>query len=231
MVISIVAEKSAWLIENNAYSDLRFTYPESPAALVPALKDLAPDYLIDLNEKRVNRRFKNRLKVLDFTISSKQDGWLAKTFEKLAVFDISDDFAGPDYLPDAPNPDWLPSSFRKGYLIISLDGDSQIRPLNWEKLITLANMIEKPLVITGERQHRPLADLIAKQVGCTVYPACGDFSDRQTASLLGGSAGVLAFDPFWRSIAESLRKPVVTHTGNTCDLVETAAWMRKCLTD
>jgi hypothetical protein len=70
-----------------------------------------------------------------------------------------------------------------------------------------------------------MADRIGIQVGCSVLPACGDFTDPQIASIINGSAAAIAFDPFWSLMASVLNKPLAP--ASEADLPVIAEWMRK----
>lgn len=97
LVYSVVKECHHWLLDSNPYLDDIFVYQENPMELLDQLKDFLPDYLIDLNGGREVRRFKNRLKVLDFSINRKNigDQWSKRAFETCTLFDVQDDGKGP----------------------------------------------------------------------------------------------------------------------------------------
>ncbi|MFO7615973.1 MAG: hypothetical protein R6V75_01835 [Bacteroidales bacterium] len=200
-VFSIAPAASSWLLEAQK-PDRLLTYDRDPLILRPVIGELLPDYLVDLEGKGFYKRLKRKLKILDFPV------------EKLSLFDVADDHAGPFFAVPGPNPAWFPESFGKGYLALSLEGLAGLRDQAVEQLVRLATLIEYPMVLTGSAQERPLADEIARKAGCTVYPACGDFTPLQAASIIRGSGGLVALEPLWKMIGETIGKPVVYIDGS-----------------
>ena len=195
-VLSVAPSSLSWILEARK-PDRLLTYDRNPLDVRSAIRELLPDYLIDLEGGRHYKRLKSKLKILDFPPG------------KLSLFDVADDQAGPLFSAPDRDPAWLPESFREGYLLLALDSSAGQRELTEDQLVTLATGIEYPLVLTGNPAERPLADEIARRAGCTVYPACGDFTRLQFASMIKGSVGVLTFDPVWKLIAEVFSKPVI----------------------
>jgi ADP-heptose:LPS heptosyltransferase len=230
LVYSVVKKSHKWLLESNPHLDEIFVYEENPKELLDQLKDFLPDYLIDLNGRREVRRFKNRLKVLDFTISRKHtdDLWPKRAFETCRLFDVHDDGKGPEYSASALDPELLPSEFLNGYLVLSLDSLAQARPLSDDQIIDLAVMIEKPIVVTGSVTDRDLANRIGQYTGCAVFPTCGDLSPAQIGSLFGQAKGVIVFDSIWEQVstASKIDRLAVTGNSNLPKLQDIAVWAR-----
>jgi len=218
LVYSIVKEKHKWLLEANPQLDEIFIYRESADELLEELKDFLPDYLIDLDGGKQVRRLKNRLKVLDFTIKKKfpWNQWEVLAFDTCKLFDVQNDGLGLQFFAEPLDPQWLPSAFLNGYLVLSLDSGAQDhRAISNDQIIAFAVMTEKPIVITGNASDRDLADKIGQSTGCAVFPTCGDRSLSQIASLMGASKGTIVFDPFWGQIASGLGLSHKLLAGNT----------------
>lgn len=205
-VFSVVKESCRWLLESNPYLDEIFCYKENPDELLEQLKDFLPDYLIDLDGGRHVRRFKKRLKVLDFTINRRKigDQWFQRAFETLSLFDVQNDLAGPQFDTSEVYRDLLPGNFLGRYLVLSLDSTAATRALSEEQIIELAVMIEKPIVVMGSVADRNLADRIGQSTGCAVFPTCGDFTRSEMASVLSHSNGAVIFDPVWAEAGKSM---------------------------
>jgi len=176
LVYSVVKESHRWLLESNPYLDEIFVYHENPKELLGELRDFLPDYLIDLDGSRSVRRFKNRLKVLDFTINRKHiDGlWTERAFQTCTLFDVQDDGRGQQLKAVPLKKELLPSAFLDGYLVLSLDSACDPKPISDDQIIRMVTMIEKPIVVCGGIHHRNLADRIGQSSGCAVFPTCGD---------------------------------------------------------
>lgn len=195
-VFSVAPANLSWLLEAQKPFYL-ITYKDNLLTIRSKIKELLPDYLIDLEGNNYYKPLKKRLKVLDFPL------------EKLSLFDVKDDQAGPFLSVPDPDPEWLPESFARGYLVLTLDGKSGEPELSEELLVRLTTLLEYPVVITGMQNERPLADEIARKAGCTVYPACGDFTPLQTASMIRGSTGLITSSLLWGQVAKAIDKQVV----------------------
>lgn len=229
-VFPVVRESHQWLLEFNPHLEEQFIYREKPEELLERLQDFLPDYVIDLDGTRAVRRFKNRLKVLDFTIRKKgtADSWTARAFDTCKLFDVQDDGRGLQFVPEPLDPELLPSEFLKGYVVLSLDAPPEGRKLTDDQIIELTVMTEKPIVVTGGAGDRNLANRISQSTGCAVFPTCGDFTFSQIGSLFGGSRGVVTFDPFWNRLTEAIGTGRVFpgYDGNPANPKDIALWAR-----
>lgn len=241
IVIPVIRDDFSWLLSGNTHLDGMLSYLNSPEEILAPLKEQGADYLIDLDGTGRLKKIKNKMKVLDFILDRRglnaphgrkplfgkpypPGSWMERAFRTLSVFDVIDDGRGTEYKASFPDPEWMPADFLKGYLVLCLDSRYGKPSLSESRLTELAGLIEQPLIIAGGKGDREMADRIGIQVGCTVLPACGDFTDPQIASIINGSAAVLAFDPFWRLIAATLDKPLARTAVD--DLPGTADWMR-----
>lgn len=230
LVYSVVKDSHAWILEGNPCLDEIFAFQKNPKELLEQLRDFLPDYLIDLDGSREVRRFKNRLKVLDFTLNRRKigDQWLPGAFETLRLFDVQDDGQGQFLERTLRYRDLLPGNFLDGYFVLSLDSPKHGRQVSDDRIIQMAVITEKPVVVTGSRTNRDLADRIAQSSGCAVFPTCGDLTNREIASVIGHAVGAVAFDPFWSRIAAAMGVKAVEIQENLGDenLKDMALWAR-----
>jgi|GEM_PF-690430 len=212
-VYVMLRRSSEWLIRGNSSMDEVLSWQDKPDELAGLVRNLLPDYLIDLDEGNLYRRFKRRTRLLCFT--SGQDRkenpapYGERIFKTVRFFDVTDDGKGPDFQFPAYNPDWLPEKFLGGYVVLVLYERSLKADMPEERLVELVSLIEKPLVVAGPAGERPLADRIAQKTGCSAFPVCGDFPEPETASLIGASNAVMCFGQGWAGLALVLNKPVL----------------------
>lgn len=229
-VYSIIKENHRWLLESNPYLDEIFAYRENPRELLEQLKDFLPDYLIDLDGGREVRRFKNRLKVLDFSLNRKNLGnqWSKRAFETCTLFDVRDDGKGQQLETTLLYQELLPGDFLEGYLVLSLDSSRKPRPVSDDQIIQFVAMTEKPIVITGNINDRDLADRIGQSTGCAVFPTCGDLTMPEIASVLSHAKGVIVFDSIWSQVTTALgiNKMVIRENMDATNLTDIALWAR-----
>ncbi|MFA6126469.1 MAG: hypothetical protein WC699_04110 [Bacteroidales bacterium] len=230
LVYSVVKESNRWLLEDNPFLEEIFCYREDPKELLDQLKDFLPDYLIDLDGSRRVRRFKNRLKVLDFTIDRRNisDRWTERAFSACRLFDVEDDGKGMQLETSSVYKDLLPGNFLDGYLVLSLDTSILQRQMTDEQIIEIAVMIEKPMVVTGSAKDRNLADRIGQSTGCAVFPTCGDLTMPEIASVVGHSSCAIVFDPFWSLVARAvgIKNLEVNRITDPAGLKEIVLWAR-----
>lgn len=222
-VYSVVRENHRWLLDSNPFLDDLFVYQEKPDELLDELRDFQPDYIIDLDGSRAVRRFKGKLKVLDFTIR-KGDIWKTCT-----LFDVEDDGKGPEFKSLPLDPEILPSAFLGGYLILALDTSRKRgRLLTDDQIIEIAVMTEKPIVVTGSKADRDLANRIGQSTGCAVFPTCGDLTPEQMASVFHGARGAIVFESLWYEIASAMgtQTRLISENSRQHDTKEIALWAR-----
>ncbi len=207
-VCSVVKESHQWLLDNNPRLEEVFVYHDKPGELLDTLKDFLPDYLIDLDGSREVRRFKNRLKVLDFTLKRLwiADQWTQRAFATVKLFDVQDDGQGMEFQAEQLDPGLLPSDFLSGFLVLSLDTTLKARPWSDQEIIDMVVLTEKPVVVTGQAGNRKLADRICQASGCAVFPTCGDLTPRQSAALINHANGLIHFDSFSGQLARAMHR-------------------------
>jgi len=210
---ALVSTSTGWMIRNNPWIDEIFTWQARPDEQINLIRDLWPDYLIDLDDSRGYRRFKRKTRVLAFTIGHRPKERLIpyreRIFDTVRLFDVHDDGEGHGFQYPDFNPDWLPAGFLTGYAVLALEGWSACRTMPEDRLVDLVALIEKPLVATGNRAERPLAERLGQRVGCSVYPACGDFPEPETTALISAARAVITMDPGWAGLAAGMGKPLL----------------------
>jgi ADP-heptose:LPS heptosyltransferase len=230
LVYSVVKDEHRWILEHDPHLDEIFPYRKAPEELADQLVDFLPDYLIDLNGSREVRRFKNRLKILDFTISRKLSAgsWDERAFATCRLFDVQDDGTGARIVTNDRYKELLPGGFLEGYLVLSLDSDHMHRQMTDEQIIEMVVMTEKPIVVTGGLPDRRLADRIGQSTGCAVFPTCGDLDRPEIASVIAHANGIIAFDPLWSRAAEAagVKGLTIISKQDSANLRDLALWAR-----
>jgi ADP-heptose:LPS heptosyltransferase len=231
-VYALIHHDLAWILEGNPNLEGVLAYQTKPEEVIAEVRELMPDYLIDLEGKKLFRRLKRKTKVLDFCIGrvkrSEANTPRERMFRTVHVFDVVDDLKGADLGIPPFNPEWLPEKFLGGFTVLSLHVPPLAKHLDEDSLVALVSLIEKPIVITGTGEERGLAERIGQRTGCTIFPVCGDFGDKEYASIISGSKGVIASTEFWCRVSEALSKPFVKIGPEIAgDLRPTAIGIRK----
>jgi ADP-heptose:LPS heptosyltransferase len=230
---ALPASKS-WVLQGNPNVDEIIPYSDKPDELIDGVRDLMPDYFIDLEGKRLYRRLKRKTKIFDFCIGRVPKGsenLRERLFRVADVFDIQDDQGGLDFAPSAFNPDWLPEKFLSGFAALALEPSESQPMMEEEQLIELVSLVEKPTVVIGGANTRKLAESIGQRTGCTVFPVCGDFSESEMAAIISACRVLVSYDNLWHQIGTAIGKPVIKiGLQDTQTLPETATWIRQWFT-
>lgn len=230
-VYALVQERHHWLLSLNPHIVDILVYQEKPEEQLDKVRELMPDYIIDLDGTRKMRRLKSRLKILDFPVSLRErhGSFPVRAFETCRLFDVQDDGQGPEFMVSPLDPQLLPSEYLEGYFFLSLESSRKGgRPMSDDQIIDFAVMTERPIVVTGEVVDRHLANRIGQSTGCAVFPTCGDLSRMQIASLLDSAQGALVFDPLWDQLAYVLdtERRFISGDNRPYDMKEYALWAR-----
>jgi len=203
-VFAAVPEQLQWVLENNPYVDSQLLYEKNPSKSINNFRDLNADYLIDLTGGKQTRWFKNRLRVMDFSLSHKilrqirnmtsrqdaRDSYRQAGLELLKVFDLADEGKSLDYYYAHDNQFLeraLPESFLDNYGILDLPLHDPDKKDIAEPISDLISRIDRPLVLCGSEKWRLTGEEIMRRTGCTVLSTCGDFSDKEQVVLRSGA--------------------------------------------
>ncbi len=204
----LIQNNQVWLVNNEERLDQVFGYEKTPTRRLPELRRQLPDYLIDLTGEPKWWLFRNRLKVMDFRFSKKQlnafrthdslpDLYLsykATCNQLLQVFDLNDSdqaFVWQDETCFEFVTNALPASFVAGYLVLNLEEFSGLDPVQSQNLKENLQALDHPTVLLGGMKNRSWADQLAQNIGCSVFPVCGDFTWQEEQYLVAYAAGML----------------------------------------
>ena len=101
------------------------------------------------------------------------------------------------------------------YIAFSIGGKHNTKIFPDEKIISICNSIDKPIVLLGGADDRDRAEKIISQCGNNVINGCGKYTINQSASLIRQSAKVITNDTGLMHIAAAFRKPILSIWGNT----------------
>lgn len=194
-IISAVPASYSWALENNPYISELLVIDKPMPKLLNSFKDLKADYLVDLTGGKKLGLFKNRLRVMDFTLHYKKINELhgietcreASAFymkaglDLLSVFDLEDVDPALDlfyghnktFVQKA-----LPESFLGNYAVLDMPDEHENEDYVVDKLSELISMIERPIVMCGIEKWRMAGEEIMRRTGCIMISTIGDFSEQ-----------------------------------------------------
>lgn len=222
----------AEILNNNPYIN-KVHVLKSDKETVRELKDEGFDYLIDLHKSLRSYRFKNRLKVMDFSFPKlNREKWLMVNFKKnilpdihivdryfeaVKLFDVQNDLKGLDYfinVLDKVNLDDFGFDTNKDFVAFAIGGQHETKKIPVEKILGICKKINHPIVLLGSQEDFSNAEIIVS--GCkNAINMCGKLSLNQSASLVEQSALVITHDTGNMHIAAALKKNIVSVWGST----------------
>lgn len=192
------------------------------------------DYIIDLHKNLRTKRIISRLGIIDFTFDKLNwKKWIYVNFkinklpdkhivdrylEAVDVFDVYNDNQGLDYfIPanDEVDLSGFPPEFKNGYIAFAIGAKHNTKKLTTDKIISIINKIQLPVVLLGGSEDRGNGDAIAEQTNGRAYNACGKYSINQSASLIRQSGLVITHDTGLMHIAATFHKKIISVWGNT----------------
>lgn len=222
----------ASIVENNPYVDKVHILKDFEET-INELKDEGFDYIIDLHKSLRSWRFKNRLKVMDFSFRKlNREKWLMVNFKKnklpnlhivdryfdaVKVFSTENDGKGLDYfIPQTDKVDlnnYCSISSEK-FIAFAIGGQHETKKLPTEKIIEICNNINMPVILLGGKEDFENGEKIVANCKNTIN-LCGKLNLNQSASVVKQSHFVITHDTGLMHIAAALKKNIASVWGNT----------------
>ncbi len=230
----LVNSKNQDLLKANPRISKIHVFQGDTKATVEALKSENFDFIIDLQHSRRTKRICQQLNLpCSFLKTHSFKRWffvrvkintlphhhlVERYFETAKALHVNNDHQGLEYyIPDNEqfDTDDLPVFFEDGYVAIILDAERNTQRIPTTKIVEVASILHKPVILLGSKEIKDIGQEIASQLGDRAYNACGEFSFNQCASLIQQSACVLTGDSVFMHIAAALGKPVCSVWGST----------------
>ena len=222
------------LLQANPYVDTIHCLDNSLPKLIKELQKEKFDYIIDLHHNLRTLLIKSRLRILDFSFPKLNfEKWLKvnikidrlprihiveRYMKTLSLFDVVNDGKGLDYfIPEKDEVDvqQLPAEFGNGYIALVVGARYFTKQLPVNKLVSLCNLINKPIVLLGGMEDVATGESVAANANGFVFNGCGKFSINQSASLVKKARLVISHDTGLMHIAAAFKKKIISIWGNT----------------
>lgn len=203
-LFAAVPKQYEWVLENNPYLTAQLLYDKNPSKSITGFRDLRADYLLDFTGSANIRWFKNRLRVMDFSLPSKivreframenrkaaLGFYLKSSFDLLRVFDLEEDGDKIDFFY-GHNESFLrqsiPGSFIGNYAVIDIPDEIDKGVDIDSQLSELISRIERPVVLCGLEKWRGTGEEVMRRTGCTILSTCGDFTLQEQVFVRAGA--------------------------------------------
>ena len=222
------------LLDNNPYLHKVHGIEKDITEIVSVLKEENFDAIVDLHNNLRSLQLKYQLRK-PATVFKKLNfrKWLLVRFkinimpplhvvdrymQTVAHWGIQNDYKGLDYfipVKDEVNIQNLPITHQNGYIGFVIGAKHFTKQLPVEKVISICQKLNQPLVLLGGKEDRERGEIISKSVGPLIYNACGIYNLNQAASLVKQATRILSHDTGLMHIAAAFKKEIISVWGNT----------------
>jgi len=229
------------LFEENPYIDKMHYLTGSLRDFIAELRKENFDYIIDLHHNLRTTIIKLSLSVKSYRFNKLNwKKWLLvnlkinqmpalhivdRYLETTRKLGIKNDSLGLDYFipeKDEVPLNWLPESYRNGYVAYAIGAQHATKKLPLKRMIELCEKINRPVVLLGGKEDAENGERIeaafnrSEGTGKTIiYNACGKYNLNQSASLVKQAKIVFSHDTGLMHIAAAFKKEVFSIWGNT----------------
>lgn len=221
------------IVEPNPNIDKVFALESSLPAIIAELKKEKYDLIVDLHNNLRTLRVKQSLGVKSVAFDKLNvEKWLMTRFKvnklpNLHIVDryletvkhlgVKNDQKGLDFFikpKDEVVPTSISPELEKGYVAFAIGAQHATKRLPVEKIISICQKIDKPIVLLGGKTDEEAATQIEKAVKHVVN-TCSKLTVVQSASLIKQANAVITHDTGMMHIAAALKKKVISVWGNT----------------
>lgn len=230
----LVKEQYKSIIKDNPYIDKIYSLDSSFSKLVKRLRKEHYHYIIDLHKNLRTLELKTQLRILTFTFNKLNfKKWLLvnfkinrlpdihivdRYFKSVEAFDVRNDGKGLDYFiskSDVIDINKSGAEMDDGYIAFAIGSRHFTKQLPIDKIISLCNKINYPVVLLGGKEDFEKAETIKNSASNKVINYCGKLSINQSASIVKEAKLVISHDTGLMHIAAAFKKKIISIWGNT----------------
>lgn len=216
----------------NPYIDKIHTIDKKVSEVIPELKALNFDYIIDLHKNIRSRQVCNKLSAKSFSFDKINiEKWLLvnlkinrlpdihivdRYMKAVSSLGVKNDGKGLDYFipKDTSLPNEL-SSIPSPFISFAIGAAHATKRLSTKKIISICKKIKQPVVLLGGPGDAEVGAEIEKKAGSPIINLCGKISLHQSALVVQHSDLIITHDTGMMHIAAALKKRIISVWGNT----------------
>jgi len=222
------------VLKSNPYITKVYEYPGSIGALLQLFDDKSFDFIIDLQNNFLSKLIRLRLNITSFnvdklnirkfvTVCFKINCLPAihivdRYLDTVSSFGVVNDNRGLDFfISDSEKfgKDYLPPACQNGYIAFVTGGTYNTKKLPAEKILSICNSIEYPVVLLGGISEQQAGEYIESSSKGNVYNYAGKTTISESALLVRDANLVLTNDTGFMHIAAAFKKKIISFWGNT----------------
>lgn len=220
------------LLEANPYLDQVYSFEKKLEEVLPQLKKVRFDLIIDLhkNLRSLRVRFALGVQALSFD-KLNFEKWLLVNFKinrlpahhivdrylaAVAPLGVKNDGQGLDFfIPNSISATPAEPIPKPPYIAFAIGAAHATKRLPTEHLISVCKAIKKPVVLLGGKNEEEEGAQIARFAGDHVINACGKLSLHESATVIRDAEKVITHDTGMMHIAAAFQKKILSVWGNT----------------
>ncbi len=221
------------IIEPNPNVDKVFFLESSLPKVIAELKKEKYDLVVDLHNNLRSLRVKQSLGIKFVAFNKLNlEKWLMTRFkvnklpdvhivdrylETVKHLGVRNDLEGLDYYigpEDEVNPANISLELERGYITFAIGAQHTTKRLPVEKIISICQKIDKPVVLIGGKTDADAAAQIENGAE-NIVNTCGKLSVAQSASIIKQADAVITHDTGMMHIAAAFKKKIISVWGNT----------------
>ena len=222
------------ILSNNPYIDQLHLMKDGLDDVLPDLKAIKFDWVIDLHRSIRSRILRNGLRRPSRSFPKKNiQKWIYvnlginllpkvhivdRYFEAVKHLNVKNDGKGLDLFieeEDRSVVNLLPESIANGYAAITVGAKQNGKQMSHEKFAELINRIDQPMVLLGGPEDKELADSIHSQFPDKTVSMAGKLSLRESSAVIQRAEVVIAYDTGMMHFAAALNKKIISIWGCT----------------
>ena len=222
-----------YIYDNNLHLDKLLLLKPTLAETIEEIKAEKYDYLIDLHNNLRTSLIKLRTGIKSSTYKKQRiRKWLSLKFNLKLVppvhlverymkavkfLGVKNDGKPIDYYIKTEHDlsKLLPPSHQPDFIAFIIGATHFTKRMPNEKIISICNGINSPIVLLGGNDVKENGDVITKAIGSNIYNACGITSLDESVYLVSKAKRVMGFDTGLTHIAEAFDKPIASIWGGT----------------
>ncbi|WP_462265064.1 glycosyltransferase family 9 protein [Mucilaginibacter sp.] len=222
-----------YIYDGNPYLDKLLLLKPSLTDTISEIKTEQYDYLIDLHNNLRTSIIKFRTGIRSSTYDKQRvRKWLSLKFNLKPIPDthlvdrylkavsflgITNDQEPVNYYikEHYQLKELLPASHQQPYIAFIIGATHYTKRMPVEKIISLCQKINGPVVLLGGEDVRTNGEAIANALGSRIYNACGITSLDESVFLVSKSTRIIGFDTGLTHIAEAFNIPIASVWGGT----------------
>ena len=224
----------ASILQANPYIDKVISIDKSVAEILPELKKVGYDFIVDLHHNLRSKKVITSLKkssasfpklnfkkwlLVHFKVNKLPNIHIVdRYFAAVARLGVKNDLQGLDFfIPDSNSFDTLkiPQEFKSNYVALVIGAQHFTKRMPNAKLIELCKHIKQPVILIGGKEDAANAEEINSACQHKIFNACGKFSLFESALLIKNAAVVITHDTGMMHIAAAFHKKIISLWGNT----------------